>query len=459
MDQRQRRRMIFEDMPVRQAVLRQIGPAVLSQMVALLYNLADTYFVGLLNLPAQTAAVTVSAPPFLMLTAVSNLFGVGGASALSRALGRQKPEEAKRIGAVSFWMGVMAAVFFSVLFSLAAVPLLTVCGAKADTLPIAWAYTRYTIVFGGVGTVLNILLANLVRSEGGASAASFGLSLGGILNIVLDPLFVLPAFAGMGAAGAGLATGISNLCATVYFLIYLRCSKATILSLRPGLLRYWRQHLGDIVKVGFPSALQYALTVVAVAAQSRFVSKYATEAVAALGIVKKLDQLPLFFSIGVASGLLPLLAYNYASGNVKRRESAFRFGCTLSLSFAVFCVAVYELLAPHLAGLFIKDAATVAYAASFLRRMVLAMPLMSLCYPLIIHFQAMGKARESLICSVCRKGVLDIPLLFLLDGLAPLYGIMWVQPIVDAISLCVALFFYKKLKKAENPPEISADFS
>lgn len=450
MDERQRRRLVFEDLPVRQAVLKQIGPAVLSQMVALLYNLADTYFVGILNLPAQTAAVTVSASPFLMLTAVSNLFGVGGASAVSRALGRQNTEDARRIGAISFWMGLLAAAAFSVLFAATAAPVLSICGAKADTLPIALAYTRYTIALGGIGTVLNILLANLIRAEGGASVASAGLSLGGILNIVLDPLLVLPAFAGMGAAGAGLATGISNLCATLFFLLYLRCSKATVLRLNPFALRHWRTYLGEIVKVGFPSALQYALTVVAVAAQSRFVAKYATEAVAALGIVKKLDQLPLFFSIGVASGLLPLLAYNHAAGNVHRREEAFRFGCVLSLSFAVVCVALYELLAPHLAALFIRDDVTVRYAASFLRRMVLAMPLMSLCYPLIIQFQAMGKARESLICSVCRKGVLDIPLLFLLDSAVPLYGIMWVQPIVDAISLCVALFFYKKLKNQEK---------
>ena len=145
-----------------------------------------------------------------------------------------------------------------------------------------------------------------------------------------------------------------------------------------------------------------------------------------------------------------MLAYNYAAGNQKRRQQIFRFGCTIAVSFALFCVVIFECLAPQLTGIFINDAVTVRYASQFLRRMVLAMPLMSLSYPMIIQFQAMGKARESLICSILRKGVLDIPLLFLLDRISPLYGCMWVQPIVDTIALSVSLILYKKLKESEK---------
>ena len=446
----QQRTEIFETMPIKRAVWRQIAPAIASQMIALVYNLADTYFVGLLNQPPQTAAVTVAYPAFLMLIAISNLFGVGGASAISRTLGKKQPEKARQIAAVSFWLGLGAALLFSAVFALWAVPILTLCGAKPDTLPIALAYARWTVIWGGAGTVLNVLLANLLRAEGNAGAASFGVSMGGILNIVLDPFFILPRFLGLGAAGAGLATAISNAAAALSLLTRLLRGRGSVLGIRLRDLGSIREHLRSILSVGFPSALQYGLTVVAVAAQSRFVARYATEAVAALGIVKKLDQLPLYFSIGVATGLLPLLAYNYASGDQARRRDAFRFGGAVSLGFSLFCVALYESCAPLLAGLFIDDALTVQYAASFLRRMVLAMPLMSLAYPMIIQFQAMGKVRESLICSILRKGVLDIPLLFLMDALLPLYGCMWVQPMVDAISLSAALLFYRRLRRREN---------
>ena len=438
---------IFENLPVPQAVRRQIIPAVISQMIALVYQLADTYFVGLLNDPVQTAAVTVAYPAFLMLTALSNLFGVGGASALSRSLGRHDPNRAGQISAVSFWFGMLTAALYVCLFAALSAPILRLTGATDATLSASLGYTRWVILIGGIPTVLSMLLANLVRAEGRASKASVGLSLGGILNIILDPLLILPRFAGMGAAGAGLATAASNFVSTGYFLmLLLRDRSGTVLRLDPKLLRYAKEHLGPILTIGFPSALQLGLTVVAVSAQAKFVSHYPTEAVAALGITKKIDQLPLYFSIGVSSGILPLLAYTHSAGYEKRRGDVFRLGVGISVGFSVLCLLVFEALAPQLASLFIKDQTTIQYAASFLRRMVTAMPLMSVCYPMIIQFQAMGRAKESLICSVLRKGVLDVPLLFLMDALIPLYGLMWVQPMVDGISMVAALALYQRLK-------------
>ena len=447
----QNRTEIFENTPIKKAVLLQIVPAIASQMIALLYNLADTYFVGLINDPVQTAAITVVSPCFVMLTAISNLFGVGGASAIARALGKKEANRARQIASVSFWGGLVMGILFALLFWLLERPILTLCGAREETFAVVMAYAKWVVVIGGPWTVLNTLLANLVRAEGSARRAFVGVSLGGVLNIALDPLFVLPRFLGWGAAGAGIATAISNMAATVYFLCGIfRRRQDTVLSVAPGHLRHTRAHLGGILVIGFPSALQYALTVVAVAAQAKFVSAYPTEAVAALGIVKKIDQLPLYFSIGVANGLLPLLAYNHAAGNTARRSQAFRFGTLTAVSFSLCCLILFELFAEPLVGLFIKNPQTVAYGASFLRLMVTAMPMMSVCYPMIIQFQAMGRARESLICSVLRKGVLDIPLLFIMDALIPLYGCMLVQPTVDSISLIVALLLYRRIRKGEG---------
>ena len=161
-------------------------------------------------------------------------------------------------------------------------------------------------------------------------------------------------------------------------------------------------------------------------------------------------MLPLYFSIGVSGGILPLPAYNYASGNRERRHQVFKLGCGVSVVFSLACVLTYELLAPVLVGLFIDTPATVAYGASFLRIMVLAMPMMAMCYPMITQFQAMGRVKESLICSVLRKGVLDIPLLFLLNGLLPMYGCTMVQPIVDCVSMLAALWLYRRILRQEG---------
>ena len=435
-------------MPVRAAVRRQIVPAVISQMIALVYSLADTYFVGLLNDPVQTAAVTVCYSSFVMLTALSNLFGVGGASALARALGKRETDAARDIASVSFWFGLAAAAAYAALFACFARPILYLAGATDETWSAVRGYALWAVVLGGPGTVVSTLLANLLRAEGSAREASLGMSLGGVLNILLDPLLILPRFAGLGAAGAGLATAAANAVSALYLLL-VAVSKRSLLSLAVQRLRRSGKYLSRILKVGFPSALQYALTVVAIAAQAKFVSRYPTEAVAALGIVKKLDQLPLYFSIGVSSGLLPLLAYTDAAGDYPRRSAAFRYGTAISFGFALLCLAAFELFAEPLASVFMRDAVTVKDAAAFLRRMVTAMPLMSVAYPMIIQFQAMGRVRESLVCSVLRKGVLDIPLLFLMDALLPLYGLMWVQPIVDLISLIVAIILYLHIRKKE----------
>lgn len=448
MTPQEKRTAIFESVPVHRAVWLQILPAIASQMITLLYNLADTYFVGLLNDPNQTAAVTIAAPPFLMLTAISNLFGVGGASLLARSLGKKEPEKAGCVASISFYGGLLCSLVFSVLFALLASPVLTLCGADSATFALTWGYARWAVVLGGPVTILNILLANLVRAEGSAATASFGVSLGGIVNILLDPIFVLPRFLGMGAEGAGLATALSNLAGTIYFLGYiLKKRQSTVVRLHPRALQHAPRLLPEILSIGFPSAVQFSLTVIGAAALTNFVSGYSPQAVAGLGITKKLDQLPLFFSIGVANGLLPLLAYNHAAGNHPRRQQAFRFGVGIAVAFSTLCLVCYELFAPTLVGLFIQDGTTRSLAASFLRIMVVAMPLTAVNYPMIIQFQAMGRVWESLICSVMRKGVIDIPLLFLMDRLIPLYGCMMVQPMVDLISLTAAVWFYRRINR------------
>ena len=439
---------LFEKMPVKRAVIKQIMPAVASQMVAVIYSLADTYFVGMLNSPAQTAAVTVVAPCFIMLTAVANLFGVGGSSLIARKLGQRRESEAREVSAVAFWWGLISAAAFCILFAVLERPILILCGADDQSLGYAIRYSGWAVMLSGTFTVSAAVSANILRAEGSAGTASRGLALGGIMNIILDPLFILPEFLGMGAEGAGLATALSNIISALYLLVCLLRKKQSVICIDPRLVSKTREHIRPILSIGFASAIQLMLTMVGVAAQAKFVSAYTTEAVAALGIVKKLDQLPLYFTIGVSIGLLPLLAYNHAAGNEQRRSDAFRFGCSLALIVASASVVVYELFAPQLAALFIDDALTVDYAAGFLRRMVLAMPLMALAHPFITQFQAMGRVKESLICSMLRKGVLDIPLLFLFDALLPLYGCMWVQPVVDAVSLAVALILYKRIKKA-----------
>ncbi len=442
---------LFERMPIRKAVLKQVAPSVISQMIVLIYNLADAFFVGLLDSPVQTASITIVGVTFVLLTAISNLFGIGGASALSRALGVKDYDRARNVSRVSFWGGVISSVLFCGLYALALKPILLLCGASSETFDTAKSYAIFGMLLGGPFTILNSLLANLIRAQGNSVHASIGVSLGGILNVILDPFFVLPQFLGLKAQGAGIATAISAFCSFIYFLLLvLFTRKKAIVSLKPVKFSTAKELLPVILAIGLPSALQFVLTMVANMAHTKFISKYSTASVAGFGIVKKLDQLPLFFSLGVANGMLPLLAYNHASGNVERRRQAFTFGVSVAVGFSVICLIAYEIFAPHLVAIFIGDELTVNYGKVFLRIMVTGMPLMAVSYALIIQFQAMKKVKQSIICSVLRKGAVDIPLLFLMDAVVPLYGICAVQPIVDFIALVVALCIYIPLVKKER---------
>jgi len=443
---------IFENLPVKKAVMKQIMPAIASQVIMLIYNLADTYFVGLLNDPKETAGMTAVASSLVIITAIANLFGVGGASTMARFLGKHDPESARNTSTIAVYGGLLASVVFCLLYLALAAPILRLCGADADIWEPAYGYAMWVMVIGSPAAIMSALLANLIRAEGGAKVASIGLSAGGILNIILDPFFTLPRFMGRGATGAGMATAISNILVFAFFVIYiLRRHDQSMIDMNPAHFSRGTKHLKSVLTVGFPSAVQYMLTVVAVSAQMNFVGKYETEALAALGIVRKLDMLPLYCALGVSGGLLPLLAYNYAAKKYDRQRQALLYGIKITVGFSLLCLVLYEAFAPFFVGLFIEDALTCQYGAAFLRLMVIAMPMMSVCNPLIINFQAVGRVRESLICSILRKGVLDIPFLFVMDSILPLYGCMLVQPIVDAISMTAALICYRKITKDMKP--------
>lgn len=432
----------FERKPVIRAVFSQSMPAIIAQLIALLYNWADTFFLARLNQPELVAAAMIALPLYLMLTAIGNLPGVGGGSMLSHYLGKHNPDGASSVASLTIWMGLILALLCAVIYPLVDEPLLRLIGADEQTLAPAREYTFWVITIGSVPIIMNLVLANLVRAEGLARQASIAISAGGILNCILDPILMLPEMGNMGITGAAVATALSNMLSAVWLTAIIHSRrKSGVITAAPHLLRSAKMYFSKIIQVGFPSSLQYLLTVVAVAALTHFVSRYATEATAALGVVKRLDYLPLYFSIGLSQGILPLLAYNHAANNMQRRNQVFRCGIMLSLGFAIVCFVVYELWAEPLALFFTQEPTTVDYITQFLRIQVVAMPFMAICYPAITYFQAMQRTREALVCSILRKGVLDIPLLFLMNGWMGLYGCMWVQPIVDFTSMLFAVYF------------------
>lgn len=214
----QKKIRLFEEAPVPRAVLTLAIPTILSCLVMVIYNLADTYFVGMLNDPVENAAVTLAAPVLLAFNAVNNLFGVGSSSMMGRALGKRDYDTVRRSSAFGFYCALISGILFSVGFAALRQPILALLGADAETMAATSAYLKWTVICGAVPAILNVVMAYLVRAEGCAFHASVGTMSGCVLNILLDPVFIMPWGLGMGAAGAGLATFLSNCVACAYFL-------------------------------------------------------------------------------------------------------------------------------------------------------------------------------------------------------------------------------------------------
>ena len=439
---------IFRDLPIPTALRMMILPAVISQLIVLIYNMADTFFVGQTGNPYMVAATSLILPVFNITLCLAGLAGIGGGTLISRLLGRQDHEEARKVSAFSIWLGIGIAAVFALGIAIFMEPVLDLLGAGENTYTFAKQYALCVIVVGGIPTVLSNLLANLIRSTGRSKEASTGIVLGGLLNIALDPLFMFVLLPdGYEVLGAGIATCLSNCIALIYFLIVVaRMGHGSIVTFSPrnGLPR--RESIVSVFGVGIPSAVTSFLFDLDYVFIDKLMVSYHDLALAAIGIVLKVERFPLNVGIGICQGMMPLVAYNYSARNRKRMEDSIRLSRSLGLIIAAISIALYELFAVQFANIFISDQQTVSLASQFLRVRVIATPLMFLCFFTVYLFQAFGKGRISLFLGVVRWMCLNIPMLFILNALVGMYGIVWAQVVSDAIMMAISFFIYWKCR-------------
>ncbi len=456
-DKNAKNRVIFEEMPVPRALFTLAVPTVIGQLVILAYNLADTFFIGRVNNPYMVGGVSLILPVFNICISIANLAGVGGGSLISRLLGMHRDADARKVSVFSFWLAFVLSSLFALLTLLFLTPFLHLLGASGETFIYAKQYTFFVIVLGALPTVLSITMANLLRSVGLASKAGFGISMGGIINIALDPLFmfvIMPR--GYEICGVGIATFCSNLITCSYFFLTIfRVRNSTILTFAPREGLPARSDVASVFTVGIPAALAMLLFDLDYIVIDRLAAGYSDIALAAVGIVLKAERLPLNIGVGLAQGMMPLAAYNYASGNRARMRSALNFTRVVGLLIAGLSVLLYLLLAPQIMRIFIADPETVAIGTRFLRIRCLATPFMFLSFIPVNFFQAVGHGGTALFLAVARWAVFNIPMLFLLNALFGMYGIVWSQLCGDVLTVLVCTWvlhrFHRREKAAPLP--------
>ena len=447
---------LFESMPIPRAVMKLAIPTVLSSLVMVLYNLADTYFVGMLNNAVENAAVTLAAPLLLAFNAVNNLFGVGSSSMMSRSLGKKDYETVYRSAAFGFYCSIFAGLLFSIAYTVFQVPLLNLLGATEETLGATIGYARWTVTFGAVPAILNVVLAYLVRAEGAAMHASIGTMSGCFLNILLDPIFILPWGLNMGAEGAGLATFLSNCVACLYFFVLLYVKRGrTYVCVNPKMFSFKRHIVVGVCAVGIPASIQNLLNVTGMSVLNNFTSAFGSNAVAAMGIAKKINSVTVQIALGLSQGIMPLISYNYASGNIKRMKKTFFFTARIALVFLVLMEIAYYAGARTWVGLFMQDQQIVDYGARFLQGFCLGMPFLAIDFLAVGVFQACGLGKNAFLFAILRKVVLEIPALFILNALFPLYGLAYAQfaaELVLAIAAVIVLArLFRRLERRYQP--------
>ena len=441
---------LFREMPVPKAVLSLIIPTVISQLITVAYNMADTFYIGQLNDPTQVAAVTVVMPAFILLTAISNLFGIGGASLISRSLGSNDRDRAKQTATFCILAGIVTAFAYGMLLMLFRPYILPLLGAKETTYRYSSQYMFWTITVGAVPTVMNSELAHLVRAEGYSKHAGIGIAFGGILNMLLDPLFIF--VFDMKIKGAAIATMLSNIAAVAYFvLLLLKNRRTTVIFPDIRLLRSGLRSFPEVVAVGFPSFVMFLMSTISNGALNHMISAYSDQAIAGMGIAKKIDMVAIALAQGMTQGALPLIGYNYTSNDRRRMNSAVKTTLVYALGTALVAAVLLTLCSGQVTRLFIDDDITVGYGRSFLRTIAIACPSTTLNCMIITVFQATGRKIRPLILSLLRKGVIDIPLMILLNTAVGVSGIAWATPIADftalAISACLFIPYMREMDR------------
>ena len=439
---------LFRSVPVPRALASMAIPTVISQLINLIYNVVDTFFIGRTGNSYMVASVTVAFTIFMMTVALGNLFGIGGGSLISRLMGQGQTQRARQVCAFSFYGAIAISLAYSLIIGLFLDPILRALGASDATVGYARQYLWLTVILGTLPVVLSAVCGHLLRNVGYSRQASFGLSGGGILNIALDPLFMFVLLPdGWEVFGAALATLLSNVAACVYMLVTVKkVSKVAPLCMTPSPARsILPEDRKGIFAVGVPSALLNALFDIANVFLNALMAAHGDLPLAAIGIVMKSERLPTAINMGICQGMLPIVAYNFASGDRERMNKTISFARTCGLAVSLFCLIFFQLCAGPICRLFMSTSGphaqqameTISFAILFLRIRCFASPVQFMNFHTSFCLQAMGDGRGTLLHSVVRQLVFYIPFMYLFDRLFGLRGLVCS---IIAGEACGALF-------------------
>ena len=471
---------LFEEMPVFKAIMKSALPSVIGQLILVIYNIADTFFIGMASnnayfvenglTNALMSGVTICMPVFMIISAISNLFGIGAGSVISRSAGKQNYNRAKDASGFAVYGCLISLVVYCLLSFLLINPIASfLSGGDMVVANYAKTYIFITITLFGLPTGLNTLMSHLLRAEGRSFNASFGIALGGILNVILDPLFMFVLFDIKDAViAASLATGISNLIALIYFVtLYILVRHKTYFSIKFKTSYFKNSVPKEVLKIGLPACLMTFFENISYMILDYLIASISTDAIinqaalAGVGAAKKINMVSHSIARGMTQGVLPLIGYNKSSGRRLRMKKIVYTSMIITISISLVCMTCSMSLSRPLSSLFLHDNLALNFSSRYLILFSIGAPFSAMAYSVISFFQAIGKAGRSLLLALLRKGILDIPLMLLMPLVAKETNgnaIILATPIADIICCIVAcvLFFHYTRNHAKEDKEYVA---
>ena len=431
---------MFTTMPVPRAVMKNAIPAMIAMLMVLIYNLADTLFIGMTHDAYQVAAVSLATPVFLLFMAVGTVFGIGGTSVISRAMGEGRKDFAKKVCSFCMWSCIAVGLVMMALFLIFMDQILSLVGASADT----WEYTKQylcIVSLGGVFVLISNCFSNILRAEGEANKAMAGQIIGNMLNVVLDPLFIL--VFKWNIAGAAIATVIGNLMAAIFYVGYYvgGNSKLSIrlkdFSVKEGIAR-------GVLVIGVPASLASVLMSISQMIMNAMMAGYGDMAVAGAGVAMKVTMITGMISMGIGQGVQPLLGFSVGARNWDRYHKVLRFSMIFALILGAMLTLLCYIFTGQLVSVFLTDQSAYNYAVRFVKILLTTSVIFGPFYVLTNALQAMGAATASLIINLSRQGLIYIPMLFLLRAILQVTGLVWAQPVADVLSTVLAAILYAR---------------
>ncbi|MBO5425628.1 MAG: MATE family efflux transporter [Lachnospiraceae bacterium] len=430
---------IFRNAPVPKAVISNVVPSIISMIMVLIYNLADTVFIGQTDNDLMVAAVSIATPVFLLFMAVGMLFGIGGTSLISRMLGEEKHEKAKKVSSFCYWTGLVVGIISMVAIFIFAEPICKAVGASDETLGYAKEYLKI-VSFGIPFLIVSNAFSNIIRAEGNAKVAMKGMVVGNVINIVLDPIMIL--WFGWDVAGAAIATVIGNVFSAVFYTNHM-LSRRSILSIRPSDYQAKNHILTGVFAIGIPASLNSILMSVSNIIINNVMMDFGDMAVAGLGAAMKVNMIVVMLLIGLGTGVQPLLGYCFGAGNKKRYMAVLRFSLTLAFGLSLIMTLICYIFALDLVKIILDDPEALEFGMSFSRIYIISGPVIGILFVMINAIQSTGAALPSLILSVSRQGLIYMPILFTFTKIfdeARLIALA--QPVTDYLAAFLAIILF-----------------